>query len=224
LGTAYQAAEALVKRLPDNAEAHFVMGYVYRYAGMLEQATQECNKALALDPGNYTFRSCTWAFMELGDTKRAADFIKLDASSEWAAYAQPSLLLREGNIDAARDAVQKMPTAPRYHRDLLEGCLGIRPYSYAQDLAKAAESAPPAAPDAELLYYQGAIFADCGLKPAALHMLQGAIEQNYCAYSNLQHDPMLRKIRLSPEFAGLLAAARECQDRVLTSGNQSPAQ
>ena len=54
LGKAYQQAQALVQRRPDAAEAHFVMSYVYRYAGMLEQATQECDKALALDPGNYT--------------------------------------------------------------------------------------------------------------------------------------------------------------------------
>ena len=39
LGKAYQAAQALVKRRPDSAQAHFVMSYVYRYAGMLEQAT-----------------------------------------------------------------------------------------------------------------------------------------------------------------------------------------
>ena len=219
LGKAYIAAQALVQRLPDNAEAHFVMGYVYRYSGMLEQSTQECDKALALDPGNYTFRSCTWAFMELGNTKRAADFIKLDAGSEWAAYATPSLLLREGKIDEAREAVKKMPTAPRYHRDLLEGCLGLRPYAEAQEMARVAESSPPAAPDAELIYYQGAIFADCGLRPAALHMLQGAIEQNYCSYSNLQFDPMLRKLRQTPGFDKLLEAARECQDRVRTASN-----
>jgi serine/threonine protein kinase len=30
--SAYQAAQALVKRRPDSAQAHFVMGYVYRYA------------------------------------------------------------------------------------------------------------------------------------------------------------------------------------------------
>ena len=65
LGKAYQAAQTLVKRRPESAEAHFTMGYVYRYAGMLEQSTNECNTALALDPGNYTFRSCAWAFMEL---------------------------------------------------------------------------------------------------------------------------------------------------------------
>ena len=129
--------QELVKRLPENAQAHFVMSYVYRYAGMLEPAMQECNKALALDPGNYTFRSCAWAFMEAGDTKRAADFIKLDAGSQWAAYATPSLLLREGKIDEARVAVSKMPTQPRYHRDLLEACLRLRPYSDAQEMAHA---------------------------------------------------------------------------------------
>jgi len=218
LGKAYRAAQALVQRRPESAEAHFVMGYVYRYAGMLEESAQECDKALALDPGNYTFRSCAWAFMELGNTKRAADFIRLDAGSEWAAYATPSLLLREGKFDEAREAVKKMPDTPRNHRDLLEGCLGINPeihpYSYAQELAHVAENTPPAAADAESLYYEGSLFADCGLRPAALHVLQGAIEQNYCAYSNLRFDPMLRKIRQTPGFQQLLVAAKECQDRV----------
>ncbi len=218
LGKAYEAAQTLVQRLPENAQAHFVMSYVYRYAGMLDPAMKECNKAVALDPGNYTFRSCAWAFMEAGDTSRAADFIKLDAGSQWADYATPSLLLREGNIDAARVAVSKMPIQPRYHRDLLEACLGLRPYSYAQDLAKEAETNTPAAPDAEILYYQGALFADCGLRPAAMRMLNAAIEQNYCAYSNLQLDPMLRKIREIPEFQKLLEAAKDCQQ-----ANVSPA-
>jgi hypothetical protein len=98
LGKAYEAAQALVKRRPENAQAHFVLSYVYRYAGMLEEATKECNTAIGLDPANYIFRSCAWAFMELGKTDRAADFIRLDAGSEWAAYVAPSLLLREGKI------------------------------------------------------------------------------------------------------------------------------
>ncbi len=216
LGKAYKAAQNLVQRRPDSAEAHFVMGYVYRYAGMLQQATKECDVALSLDPSNYTFRSCAWAFMEMGNTKRAADFIHLDARSEWAAYAKPSLLLREGEIEKARDAVTQMPTAPRYHRDLLEACLGLRPPEEADRLARDAETTPPAAPDAELLYYQGAIFADCGKRQAALRLLQGAIEQNYCAYSNLLLDPMLTKVRTTPGFDKLLASAKECQEAVRT--------
>jgi serine/threonine protein kinase/Tfp pilus assembly protein PilF len=211
LGRAYEAAQALLKNRPESAEAHFVMGYVYRYAGMLEQATQECNKALALDPGNFTFRSCAWAFMEKGDTKRAADFINLDAGSEWANYMKPSLLLREGKIDEAREAVTHMPTAPRYHRDLLEACLGLRPLSEADEMAHVVETTPPAAPDAELLYYQGALFADCGKREAAMRMLQGAIDQNYCAYGQLEFDPLLRKLRYTPGWDKLLKSAKECQ-------------
>jgi TolB-like protein len=221
LGRAYEAAQALVQRRPDSAEAHFVMGYVYRYAGMLEEATKECNTALSLDPGNYTFRSCAWAFMETGNTKRAADFIRLDAGSEWAAYAMPSLLLREGEIEKARAAVSQMPTTPRYHRDLLEACLGLRPPEEADRLAHEAETTPPAAADAELLYYQGAIFADCGKRQAALRLLQSAIEQNYCAYSNLLLDPMLRKVRLAPGFNNLLASAKECRDAAQSSKSES---
>ncbi len=106
LGKAYEAAQALVKRRPESAQAHFALSYVYRYAGMLEQSTKECDVALALDPGNYTFRSCAWAFMELGNTTRARDFVRLDVGSEWAAYVLPSILLREGKIAEARGSRQ----------------------------------------------------------------------------------------------------------------------
>ncbi len=96
LGKAYQAAQALVKRRPDSAQTHMTMAYVYRYAGMLEQSANECNTALSLDPGNYTFRSCAWAFMEMGNTERAADFIRLDAGSEWASYATAIVVAAPG--------------------------------------------------------------------------------------------------------------------------------
>ena len=219
LGKAYQAAQALVKRRPESAQAHMTMGYVYRYAGMLEQSTVECNTALALDPGNYSFRSCAWAFMELGQTERAADFIRLDAGSEWAAYILPSLLLREGKVSEAREAVKLMPAAPRYHRDLLESCLQLRPAADLDRIAHEAETSLPTEPDPETWYYQGALLAYCGKKPAALHLLQSAVEQNYCAYSNLLSDPLLAKLRAEPAFDKVLTAASACQDAVRAAGN-----
>ena len=63
LTKAYKEARALVKRRPQNAQAHFTLGYVDRYAGFLEDATRECDAALHLDPGNFSFRSCAWAFL-----------------------------------------------------------------------------------------------------------------------------------------------------------------
>jgi len=219
LGKAYQAAQTLIKRRPDSAEAHFVMSFVYRYAGMLEQSTSECNTALALDPGNYTFRSCAWAFMELGKTERAADFVRLDAGSEWAAYVMPSILLREGKIAEAREVVKRMPSTPRYHRDLLEACLQLRPAADLDHIAHEAETSLPTEPDPETWYYQGALFAYCGKKQAALHLLQSAVEQNYCAHENLLYDPLLAKLRTDTAFDKVLTAAGACQEAVRAAGN-----
>jgi hypothetical protein len=179
---------------------------------MLEKAASECDMAMALDPGNYQFRSCAWAFMELGKTQRAADYVRLDAGSEWAAYVTPSILLREGKIAEAREAVKHMPTAPRFHRDLLEACLQMRPAADLDRLAHDAETNPPAEPDPEIWYYQGALFGYCGKKQAALRMLQSAVEQNYCAHSNLLADPLLAKLRADPAFSKVLTAASTCQD------------
>lgn len=146
--------------------------------------------------------------------------MRLDAGSEWAAYATPSILLREGKVDEAREAVKLMPTTPRYHRDLLEACLQLRPASELDRLAHDAETGLPTDPDPETWYYVGAIFAYCGKKQAALHMLQSAVEQNYCAYSNLVSDPMLVKIRTDTGFDKVLTAAGKCQEAVRASVNQ----
>ena len=219
LGKAYQSAQALVKRRPESAQAHFVMSVVDRYVGMLEQSTNECNTALTLDPGNYTFRSCAWAFMELGKTERARDFVRLDAGSEWAAYVTPSLLLREGKIPEARDAVKHMPSTPRYHRDLLEACLQLRPATDLDRMAQEAETSLPTEPDPETWYYQGSIFAFCGKKQAALHLLESAVEQNYCAHENLLSDPLLAKLRTDTAFDKVLTAAGACQEVVRSFAN-----
>ena len=219
LGKAYQAAQAMVKRRPESAEAHFAMAYVYRYAGMLGQSTNECNTALALDPGNYSFRSCAWAFMELGKTERAADFVRLDAGSEYAAYTMPSLLLREGKIQEAREAVKRMPTAPRYHRDLLESCLQLGPAADLDRIAHEAETSQPTEPDPEWWYNEGSLLAYCGKKQAALHLLQSAVEQNYCAHENLLSDPLLAKLRTDTAFDKVLTAAGACQEAVRAAEN-----
>ena len=215
LGKAYEAAQALVKSRPESAQAHFVMAYVYRYAGMLEQSAKECDTALALDPGNYIFRSCAWAFMELGKTERAADFIRLDAGSEWAAYVTPSLLLREGKIAETKEAMQAdahcSSLSPRS-----TGGLSAAPAAFGTGprLPMRRIISLPVEPDPEMLYYQGALLGYCGKNQAALRLLQGAVEQNYCAYSNLLSDPMLGKLRADPEFNKVLTSARECQEAI----------
>jgi TolB-like protein/predicted Ser/Thr protein kinase len=213
LGKAYEQAEALVKRRPESGQAHFTLSYVLRYAGMLDDAAHECDTALALDRGNYLFRSCAWPLMELGKTERAMEFVRLDMGSEWANYVMPSLLLREGKIMEAKEAVKRMSSAPHYHKDLVQACL-LGPASELDKIAHEDEVGQPADPDPELLYYQASILAYCGKKEAALHMVQTAVESNYCAYSNLLDDPLWTKLKSDPKFDEVLTAAHRCQQAV----------
>ena len=84
--------------------------------------------------------------MELGQFDKAREFIQLDAGSEWANYVTPSLLLREGRLSEARDAVKRMSTSPHYHRDLMEAVLALRPPSELDRMAHDAESNGPQSP------------------------------------------------------------------------------
>jgi eukaryotic-like serine/threonine-protein kinase len=214
LTRAYEGAQALVKSRPESGQAHFTLAFVLRYAGMQEEAARECDTAIELSPGNYQFRSCAWAFMELGRAQRAMDFVRLDAGSEWANSATLSVLLREGKLAEAREGVKKISGNPRYHRDLFEACLGMRPASELDKITADTEASVLAEPDPEPWYYEGTIMAFCGKPAIALHMLTAAVEQNYCSYSALLSDPLLANMRSSKDFDAVLTAAHECQESV----------
>ena len=108
LGKAYRDAKALVDRHPENAMAHFALSYVLRYAGVLDESARECDAALALDPGAYQLRSCSFTFDLLGNPDRAMDFLQLDMGSEWVASNLPPHFLRQGKIAEARESARKL--------------------------------------------------------------------------------------------------------------------
>jgi TolB-like protein len=219
LGRAYDAATDLVRRRPQSADAHFALSYVLRYAGMQEKSAQECNTARSLDPGNFSFRSCAWAFMELGQTDRAMDFVHLDAGSEWAAWATPYVYLTAGNVAQAREAVKNVAKSPFYHRDLLVACTQAQRPADMDRIVREAESSVMTEPDPEAWYHVGALMAYCGQKDAALRLLKAAVQQNYCAYSALLDDPLLKNLRKETAFNEVLTAASACQE-TLKEGRQ----
>ncbi len=216
LNKAYADAEDLVRRRPESAMAHFSLAYVLRYAGLLEEAQRECDTALAIDPGNYNFRSCSFAFMEAGKTDRALDYLRVDAGSEWSNAVMPAALMRAGRIEEARRAVQAMSDSPTWMKAFLQACLENRA-AETDKLGAAAETTLLPEQDSELKYYHGSILAYCGQREVALKFLRRAVEENYCAYTALQTDPLLAKMRGSAEFNQMLAAASECQKKFMVS-------
>jgi TolB-like protein len=219
LGRAYDAAKDLVQRRPQSADAHFALSYVLRYAGMLEQATQECNAARLLDPGNYNFRSCAWAFLEHGKTDKAMDYIHLDAGSEFAAWVTPYVYLAAGNVAQARESAKSVAKAQAYHRELLVACTQAQQPADIDRIVHEAEASVMTEPDPEQWYRVGALLAYCGQKEPALRLLKHAVQQNYCAYSALLEDPLLKGLRKETAFNEVLTAGSKCQES-LKEGRQ----
>jgi TolB-like protein len=219
LGRAYDAATDLVRRRPQSADAHFALSYVLRYAGMLEQSGQECNTARQLDPGNFAFRSCAWSFLEMGKTDRAMDFVQLDAGSEWAMWVTPYVHLAEGNAAEAHSAAKNVGKASTYHRELIDACTAAQRPADLAKIVRETESSVMMEPDPELWYHQAALMAACGQNEPALRLLKAAVQQNYCAYSALLDDPLLKDLRKDTAFNEVLTAASNCQ-AVLKQGRQ----
>jgi hypothetical protein len=75
-------------------------------------------------------------------------------------------------------------------------------------------------PDPEPRYVVAGDLVYCGQKDAAVQLLKSAILGHYCAYPGLQNDSVWAKLRGTPEFAEVLAAAKQCQADFLAERSQ----
>jgi len=213
LDKAYEDAKALVQKRPDNAFAHYSLAYVSRYAGRLDEAQSECDRALAIDSRNFNWRSCSFAFFEQGKSGRAMEYLNLDAGSEWSNAVRVTVLMRMGKTADAQRAVEKMTDNGMWMRGLLQACLAQSPATEIHRLAQLSESELLPEQDSELKYYQGAVLAACGEKQAAFEFLRKAVSENYCARQALQSDPLLARVREDAEFRQIVQQATECQEK-----------
>jgi eukaryotic-like serine/threonine-protein kinase len=220
LEKALEDARALVKRRPENAFAHFSLAYVLRYAGLLSQAQSECDRALSINPKNYNWRSCAFAFFEQGKETRAMEYLMLDEGSEYANAVKVTVLMREGKMTDAQRAVQPMTENPLWMRGVLQACLNKAP---APDMHRAAETAEKelmTVHNSALKYYEGAVLAACGEKQISYEFLREAVDGRYCAHEALLDDPLLASVRGDPEFQEIVKAAAACEEKVAsTAGN-----
>ena len=107
LRRAYDAAKDLVRRRPQSAEAHFALSYVLRYAGMLDQSTQECDSARRLS-GELPFPFVCVGISGNGQDGPGDGLCAPDAGSEWAAWVTPYVHLAEGNLAEAEEGASNL--------------------------------------------------------------------------------------------------------------------
>ena len=213
---AYQDAKALLARHPESAQAHFAMAYVLRYGGVMEESARECDAALALDPGNFEYRSCAFTFDQLGNYTRAMDFLQLDAGSEWASNNVMRHYIREGKLAQAKETAEKFKDTDRFGYRMMAACFENPMSPDVPSLARQVVAIRLADPDPEPRYIVASDLLYCRQKDAAVQLLRSSVADHFCAYSGLQNDSVWTKLRGTPEFAELLAAAKKCRDDFLS--------
>jgi len=206
LAKADREAEGLLHRRPDNADAHYILSYTLRYAGLLDESSTQCDLSFALDPHTQTsgLRSCAITFALRGDYQRAQDYLKIDPNSDFSKAILLTTLLRAGK---EKEALQiGPPHIPQWKSyDLLPACIQ-RKSGPEVGAAIAQISADP-----EANYLAAANLAYCGQTDAALRLLKQAVAGNYCSYPAMDIDPLLDKVRARPEFAEIRSAGLACQ-------------
>jgi len=212
----YTEVAQLLKRRPENGRAHFALSYVLRYAGLLKEAQHECDTALALDPGNYGFRSCAGAFYMDGNYPRGMEYVALDAGSHWSKRNEVEILLRRGKNAEALEKVRTTTDDPRMR--LVEGCLEKRPSSEIDELSNGAHGFPLS--DPEIRFTVAEIEAFCGRNQVALALLRQAVHDRFCSYPALDSDPLFSPLRHTTEFQEIRSAAIDCQNKFVTYRSQ----
>ena len=222
LAQAYEEAKSMVDKRPRSGMAHFTLSYVLRYASLSKEASQECESAMRLDPGNYQFRSCSALFLLIGEFDRARQFAKLDAGSEFSNNVDVNILLREGRTAEALEQLRKMPDSPFFHTRAMAACYST-PRSHESDqLLQQTEKEVFAQRDPEPRFSEAGLFNACLGNAFTARLMKSAVGDGYCGYDSLQLDPMLTGFRKSPEYPPLLTQARQCRDRFLRETNQAP--
>jgi serine/threonine protein kinase/DNA-binding winged helix-turn-helix (wHTH) protein len=217
IGRASREAEDLVRRRPDSADAHFVLSYALRFAGLLEESADHCETALFLDPNTQTsgLRSCAMVFLLRGDYPRALNFLNLDPDSALVRALYIDMLVRQGKEqEALRRGLEHTPQWAGY--DMLLACIQHKPEPEIRRLAAAVQTSD----DPETNYISATHLAYCDRTDAAFEMLRRAVEGNYCSYPAIESDPYFATLRAQPKFGELRSAAVACRNNFLAQRSQ----
>jgi hypothetical protein len=209
---AYQEAQEIVRRYPDNPDARFSLSYVLRFVGLLDESASQCKTAIGLDPEypSTGLRSCAMVFLLQRDYAGASNFLTHYrdhySGSDFATSLSIDILLRQGkDQEALQLGLAHTPQWAGYN--LLLSYLQHKPATEIRALAEKVQ----ASDDPETNYLTAGHLAYAGYADAAMKLLRTAVKGNYCSYPAMKFDPMFTNLRDKAEFAEIEAAGSECQ-------------
>jgi tetratricopeptide (TPR) repeat protein len=207
---AVELARRMLMINPNNAQAHHSLGYVYRYAGMLEESEKEYDQALEIDPGNPRFRSAAMTYESFGKYEKALLAINLDKGSSFGLVCLARIFYRQGDnkqsIESWNKLLAQEPTGwfsfiGKAMKAVIKG---------EAETAKMAlselEQANPA--DSELWSIVAEAYGLLGDAGSSARALEEGVIRGYFNYPFMVSNSFFDRVRSAPEFQRVLEMAK----------------
>lgn len=211
---AFERIRDATRQLPPSPELHFTVAYVATYAGYLDLAAAELDRALALEP-TYLARA-GWspnAYLYRGEL---AKFVRVlpSVDSPFFRFYRAWVHVLEGAPAAARAELEPaFPMNPpdvfaRLDRALLAVLSGD--VSLGRDVVRelARQRRELGASDGEFTLKQAQVLAFAGEPAEAAAQLRLAVEQGFFCPACIESDPVLAGLTAEPDYLVAIEAAR----------------
>jgi len=195
---------------PNNANTHFTLGYIYRYAGMLDEAIDEMEKAVYLDSKNIKFRSLIGTYSATSQYQKALEMTELYDPSPFTYGWKALMNMRLGNTEKSLELFDFI--IENYPKNLWAN-VAIIHKSYLQknpELGLNAISSLVNTPvsDGETIYYTSAYYGLLGENTKSIKLLRKAINEGYFNYRNILTNDYFEQFKSDPEFQTVLNEAK----------------
>jgi serine/threonine protein kinase/TolB-like protein/Tfp pilus assembly protein PilF len=204
---------AAIQAHPSSAEAHWELGYAYRFGGMLPESIAEAEQARGFDPEVKINSSALNSYLYLGQYDRFLQSLPANNSAYILFYRG----FAEYHEKKLQQAAEDFDSAYELDPTLIPAQVGkALSYSLAHqntrgsDLLRKVEQTiqERGVADAELLYKVAEAYAVLGDRESALRMLQRSIDGGFFCYPYFLRDPLLEGLRNLPALQRQMQAAR----------------
>ena len=197
---------------PNSAEAHWELGYAYRFGGMLNESVAECERARQNNHDVKINSSALNSYLYLGEYQKFLQSLPAN-DSVYILFYRGFAEYHMNNMEAAAKDFDRA-----FERDpsLLPADVGKAfSYSIRHDNASGlkllrqteGKIEERGVSDAEGLYKVAEAYAVLGDKASALHMLRHSIGGGFFCYPYFLRDPLLQSLHDEPEFQMIMKQA-----------------
>ncbi len=204
----------LLAEAPGYAEAHWELGYAYRFGGMLQESVTENERARQNNPSVKINSAAMNAYLYLGQYDKFLQSLP-SADSVYVLFYRGFGEYYLGHLpDAARDFDRAYELNPALlpvsvGKALSDGIRGERAKGLGLLHATEKRILESGVSDGESMYKVAQAYGVLGDKASAMLMLHRTIEGGFFPYPYFQRDPLLDNIRQEAEFGVLMSEARE---------------